>query len=148
MNETQKTKLYQTICEESPDAIIFADRQSLIRTWNKGAELLFGYSAEEAIGQSLDLIIPENLRQRHNDGYAATMKSGHSKYGHELLSVPAVHKDGRRMFCDFSIVMVKDDEGKPLGVASIMRETSAQKAREKELRDRIKELEAKNETQS
>lgn len=143
MDETQKTKIYQTICEEAPDAILFADRQSVIRTWNKGAELMFGYSAEEVIGESLDLIIPENLRQRHNDGYAATMKSGHSKYGYDLLSVPAVHKDGRRLFCDFSIVMVKDDEDKPLGVASIMRDTTAQKAREKELRERIKELETK-----
>ncbi len=143
MNELQKTELYRTICEEAPDAILFADQQSIIRTWNKGAELMFGYSAEEAIGQSLDLIIPENLRQRHNDGYAATMKSGHSKYGHELLSVPAVHKDGRRLFCDFSIVMIKADDGEMLGVASIMRDTTAQKTREKELRERIKEFEAK-----
>lgn len=148
MNETQKTKLYQTICEEAPDAILFADQQSLIRSWNKGAELLFGYSAEETIGESLDLIIPENLRQRHNDGYAATMQSGHSKYGHELLSVPAVHKDGRRLFCDFSIVMIKNDDDELLGIASIMRDTTTQKAREKELRGRIKELEAKDETQS
>ncbi|SHJ95373.1 PAS domain S-box-containing protein [Malonomonas rubra DSM 5091] len=143
MNKTQKTKIYQAICEEAPDAILFADRQSVIRTWNKGAELMFGYSAEEVIGESLDLIIPENLRQRHNDGYAATMKSGHSKYGHDLLSVPAVHKDGRRLFCDFSIVMVKNDDGEMLGIASIMRDTTAQKAREKELRERIKELETK-----
>ncbi len=143
MNETKKMKIYQTICEEAPDAILFADQQSRIQTWNKGAELMFGYSAKEAIGRSLDLIIPENLRQRHNDGYAATMKSGHSKYDHDLLSVPAVHKDGRRLFCDFSIVMVKDDEDKPLGIASIMRDTTAQKARDKELRERVKELETK-----
>lgn len=136
--------LYRQIATLARDAILFADEQGLIRTWNKGAEAIFGYSAAEALGQSLELIIPENLRQRHNEGYAATIQSGHSKYGSDLLSVPAVHKDGHRLFCDFSIVMIKDDAGKMLGVASIMRDTTAQKAREKEMREKIKSLEPKD----
>ncbi len=143
MDATEKIELYRTICEEAADAILFADQKGFIQAWNKGAEALFGYSTEEALGQTLELIIPDNLRQRHNDGYAATMQSGHSKYSSDLLSVPALHKDGRRLFCDFSIVMIKDDAGEMCGVAAIMRDTTAQKAREKELRERIKELEAK-----
>ncbi len=141
MNDTQKIELYRTICEEAADAILFADQKGIIQAWNRGAEVLFGYSSEEALGQTLELIIPDNLRQRHNDGYAATMQSGHSKYGNDLLSVPAIHKDGHRLFCDFSIVMIKGDDGEMLGIASIMRDTTAQKTREKELRERIKELE-------
>jgi len=134
--------LHQQIVSLAPDAILFADQDGIIQLWNQGAEKIFGYSAHEAIGQPLDLIIPEKLRQRHNDGFAATMQTGHSKYGDQLLSVPAHHKDGHRLFCDFSIVMVKADDGEMLGVASVMRDTTEQKGREKELRERIKELEA------
>ncbi len=141
MTNELKLQIYTAICEESADAILFADQNGNIQFWNKGAETIFGYSAAEAIGQSLELIIPEKLRQRHNDGYHSVMASGTTKYGSDLLSVPAQHKDGSRLFSDFSIVMIKDDSGKMQGVAAIMRDATAQKAKEKELKERIKELE-------
>jgi len=134
--------IYQQLVDHAPDAILFADCEGIIRLWNAGAEATFGYSAAEAVGQSLDLIIPEKLRQRHWDGYHQVMSSGQSKYGSQLLSVPALHKEAeKRIFSDFSIVMVKDDAGQLLGIAAVMRDSTAQKAKEKELRERIKELE-------
>lgn len=134
--------IYKDILEQAPDAILYADREGIIRLWNRGAELVFGFSAAEAIGQSLDLIIPERLRGRHWEGYFKVMETGVSRYGTELLSVPALHRDGRQLSCAFSIVMIKDDEGKPLAVASIMRDVTAAFEREKALNKRIAELEA------
>jgi len=135
-------KLSQQIVENAPDAILFADREGIIRLWNRGCELVFGFSAEEAIGQSLDLIIPERLQGRHWEGYHRVMETGITRYGTELLSVPAQHKDGRQLSCAFSIVMLKDDDGKLLGVASIMRDNTAAFERDKAQRKRIAELEA------
>src|SRR5450631_4277802 len=86
--------LNSTIVAESCDAIMYSDRSGIIRLWNSGAERMFGYSAEEALGQSLDLIIPENLRGRHWDGYYRVMESGSSRYSSEMLSAPALRKDG------------------------------------------------------
>ena len=137
-----KTRIYRDIVEQAPDGILFADREGIIRLWNQGAERIFGYSAEEALGQDLDLIIPEQLQQRHWDGYHQVMAEGQSKYGTQLLSVPAKHKDGRKMFSDFSIVMLRDETGQVEGVAAILRDSTEQKAKEKEMRERIKELEA------
>lgn len=131
-----------TIVTASNDAIMFADREGIIRLWNSGAERMFGFSAEEALGQSLDLIIPENLRGRHWDGYHLVMQSGSSRYSTDLLSAPALHKNGSRISTEFSMVMVKDKEGKMLGVAAIIRDVSARWQREKELKERIKALEA------
>ena len=135
--------LYRTILEQAPDAILYADREGIIRLWNRGAALVFGFTAEEAIGQSLDLIIPERLRGRHWEGYFKVMETGESRYGTELLTVPALHRDGRQLSCAFSIVMLKDDQGKPLGVASIMRDGTAAFDREKALKSKVAELEAK-----
>ena len=142
MNTELKQQVYATICEDSPDAILFADRKGKIQFWNKGAEVIFGYTPAEAIGQSLELIIPEKLQQRHNEGYDGVMASGATKYGSDLLSVPALHKDGTRLFSDFSIVMVKDDSGKMLGIAAIMRDSTAQKAKEKALKEQLQKLES------
>ena len=142
MDTTLKQHVFATICEDSSDAILFADQDGNIQFWNRGAEATFGFSAAEALGQSLELIIPEKLQQRHNEGYHGVMGSGKTKYGSDLLSVPAQHKDGRRLFSDFSIVMVKDNDGKMLGVAAIMRDSTAQKAKEKTLKERLQELES------
>lgn len=136
-----KQKICSTLCEETPDAVLFADREGIIRMWNAGAERLFGHSAAEAVGQSLELIIPENLRARHDAGYCKVMASGESRYGSELLSVPARHKNGERLFSDFSITLIRED-GEVLGIAAIMRDATAQKKKEKELKERLKVLEA------
>jgi PAS domain S-box-containing protein len=130
------------IVQESGDAIMFSDRQGIIRLWNRGAEQMFGYAATEALGQSLDLIIPENLRGRHWDGYYRVMESGESRYSTEMLSAPALRKDGTRISTEFSMVMVKGDDGKVLGVAAVIRDVSARWQKEKNLRERVRELEA------
>jgi len=133
--------LYSTIIAASSDAIMFSDREGIIRIWNSGAERMFGFSSDEALGQSLDLIIPENLRGRHWDGYHRVMQSGSSRYSTDLLSAPALRKDGTRLSTEFSMVMVKDDNGAMVGVAAIIRDVSARWQREKELKERIKALE-------
>ena len=130
------------IVAASSDAIMFSDRDGIIRLWNSGAEKMFGFSSAEALGQSLDLIIPENLRGRHWDGYGRVMESGTSRYSTDLLSAPALKKDGTRISTEFSMVMVKDDAGRMLGVAAIIRDVTARWQREKELKERLKALEA------
>ena len=141
MSNLDVTCLSEQILTLAPDAIMFADRDGVIRLWNQGAERIFGCSAEKAIGQSLDLIIPEKLRERHWEGYHKTMATGETRYGTEMLAVPALHQNGSRMSTEFSIVLLQDDDGKPLGVAAIMRDITERRNQEKELRDRLAELE-------
>ncbi len=141
MTSFDNTTLSQQILTLAPDAILFADRDGIIRLWNQGAERIFGRTAKEAIGQSLDLIIPEKLRERHWAGYHKTMATGETRYGTEMLAVPAMHQNGTKMSTEFSIVLLSDDNGKPLGVAAIMRDITERRQQEKELRDRLAELE-------
>ena len=137
--------LYQQIVEKAADAIIFADQEGKIRIWNSGAEVIFGYSAEEALGQSLDLIVPEKLRQRHWEGYRKVMATGASKYGKELLAVPATRRDGSRISVEFTIILQKDSAGEPLGTAAIMRDVTKRWQKEKDLKKRLAELEERKE---
>jgi PAS domain S-box-containing protein len=141
MKEALSADLYREIIEQAPDAILLSDREGHIRLWNRGCELVFGYSDTEALGQSLDIVIPEKLRARHWEGYFKVMETGESAYGTKLLTVPALHKDGHQLSCAFSIVLLKDDSGKPAGVASIMRDMTDVWTREKALKERIAELE-------
>lgn len=127
-----------SIVTQAPDAILAADASGVIQFWNHGAERIFSISADMAIGQSLDLIIPQNLRQRHWEGWAKVMMSGKSRYGEdELLRVPAIRENGDRFSCEFSIIMLKDNEGKLSGVAAILRDVSEQWQREKNLRTEL-----------
>jgi PAS domain S-box-containing protein len=120
------------------DAIVQADAEGVIRFWNHGATRIFGFAASEALGRSLDIIIPEGLRARHWQGYRATMHSGLSRYGDsQVLSVPAVRKDGARVSVEFTIVPFTDDAGRMTGIAAIMRDITA---RFDELRALRKEL--------
>jgi PAS domain S-box-containing protein len=136
--------LHRQIVEGSPDAIILGDGEGIIRLWNAGAETIFGFTAAEAIGQSMDLIIPERLRGRHWDGYRKVMVTGTSRYGHgDLLAVPAVRKDGSTISVEFTIQMLKDDAGRITGLVAILRDVTKRFQREKELARRLKELEAK-----
>ncbi len=136
--------VYRQIVEGSPDAIILGDREGTIRLWNAGAETVFGFTAEEAIGRSMDLIIPERLRGRHWDGYHRTMATGVSRYGAgDLLAVPAVRKDGTSISIEFTIQMLKDAGGHILGPVAILRDVTKRVQRDKELGRRLKELEAK-----
>lgn len=126
------------IAAQAPDAILAADAEGIIRFWNHGAERIFTVPAAAAIGRSLDLIIPENLRQRHWEGWGGVMRTGTSRYGEDqLLRVPALRGDGSRFSAEFSIVMLKDAAGRIEGVAAILRDVSEQREREKRLMDEL-----------
>ena len=142
MNENDKNTLCRQIVETVGDAVIFADRDGIIRLWNRAAEGIFGYTEKEAIGQSLDLIIPERQRELHWKGYGKAMLNGITKYGSETLSVPAVTKDGERISIEFTINLLRDGDGKVLGPVAVVRDVTARWIREKELRQRLAFLEA------
>lgn len=131
------------IVRDAADAMVVADRDGVIRLWNAGAERLFGFTAAEAIGQSLDLIIPPNLRVRHWDGYRRVMATGESRYGHgDVLAVPGVGKDGVRRSLEFTLVALHDpDDGRMTGIAAILRDVTRRFEEVKALRRRIAELE-------
>ena len=131
----------QQIVDRAADAIIFADKEGIIRLWNLGAETIFGYSANEALGKSLDLIIPVKLRERHWQGYGKVMEKGITRYGSELLAVPAIRNDSRRISVEFTIVLLNDDTGKPMGTAAIIRDITERWRKDKELKKRLAELE-------
>jgi PAS domain S-box-containing protein len=127
----------QAIVARTADAILVADSSGIIRLWNQGAQRIFGLPAAAAIGQSLDLIIPEALRARHWEGWDKVMRSGESRYGTEMLRVPAIRGDGSRFSAEFTIVMLKDDTGKVTAVAAILRDVSQQWEREKKLQAQL-----------
>lgn len=131
-------RFYRTLVRGAPDAIIYADSLGVIAFWNKGAERIFGFSEADAIGKSLDIIIPENLRQRHWKGFAETVRTGKTRYGAgDVLAVPALRKDGSRISIEFTILPFSDQAGRILGMAAILREVTK---RFKELKALRKEL--------
>ena len=135
--------LCESIVEQSPIAIIVGDREGIVRLWNAGAQTMLGWSAEEALGKSMDMIIPEKHRPRHWEGYDRVMGTGVTKYGRNLLAVPALTKDGRRISVEFNVVLLKDAEGRVLGIAATMQDVTARWERDKTLRAQVAELEAK-----
>ena len=135
--------LLKQMVENAPDAILVSDKEGIILFWNAGAELMFGHTVTEAVGQSLDLIIPENLRARHWEGYWRVMATGETKYKTGLLSSPGIRKDGSRISLEFSMVLLRDETGAIVGVGSIMRDVTERWKKEKELKDRLSACEAK-----
>ena len=127
----------------APDAIIISDRVGTIIFWNSGAEQMFGHTSAETVGQSLDLIIPENLRGRHWEGYNRVIASGETKYKTGLLSSPGIRKDGSRISLEFSMVLLHDEAGQLQGCASIMRDVTERWKKENELKERLAVCEAK-----
>ncbi len=135
--------LCQRIAEDTQVAIVFADRDGIVRFWNSGAEGMFGYRAEEVLGQTLDLIVPERHRARHWEGYRSVMATGVTKYGRELLAVPAVTKDGRRISVEFSIALLRAPTGELLGAAAFLQDVTERWQKQKEMKERLAALEAK-----
>jgi PAS domain S-box-containing protein len=118
-------RFYRTLVREAPDAIVYADAEGLIGFWNKAAERIFGFSEAEALGKSLDMIIPEGLRKRHWDGYEETVRTGKTQYGAgDVLAVPTLRKDGARISIEFTIVPFVDRAGRILGIAAILRDVT------------------------
>ena len=141
MTDDTSDQLCRLIAEGVPDAVIFADLEGIIRFWSPGAERIFGFSPAEALGQSLDLIIPENLRARHWQGYRRVMETGTTHYGTKLLSAPALRADGGRISTEFSMALVRNDAGAMAGSGAVVRDVSERWLKEKELKERLAELE-------
>jgi len=140
-----KEWLCQNIVEQTQFAVIFSNPEGVIELWNAGAEAMFGYRAEEAVGRSLDIIVPERQRARHWEGYAKVMASGITKYGREMLAVPAMRKDGTRISIEFTIVLPRSAAGEILGAAAIMQDVTARWQKQKQLKERLAALEVKQE---
>lgn len=104
------------------DAVVIADRAGIIRMWNSAAERLFGWSAADALGQPLSMIVPERLRARHDAGYERVMQTGETAYGDRLLQVPAQRRDGQPLSIAFTISLLHDHLRLPVGVAAIVRD--------------------------
>lgn len=124
------------------DAIVIADREGRVVLWNGGAEKLFGYSAAEAMGESLDLVIPERFRARHWAGFRATMDTGHTRHAGAVLQVPASHKDGRRLSIAFTVALLTGADGRVTGIGAILRDDTARWQAERELRARLSAAES------
>lgn len=133
---------YEQLVSAIGDAVIISDANGAITLWNPAAERMFGYTQAEAMGQSLDLIIPERLRGRHWEGYDKTMATGITRYGHDLLKVPAVDKSGKSMSIAFTVALLHGDDGKISGIVAIIRDETVRFQEERALRKRITELEA------
>ena len=138
MNPDVPDEIAKALLGSESDSIIATDREGRISFWNPGSERIFGFSAAEAVGQSLDLIIPENLRARHWSGYRRVMQTGSSVYGRgDLLSVPALTKDGQRISAEFTIVMLRNGQGELTGMVAVLRDVSQRFAEVRELKRRL-----------
>ncbi len=124
------------------DAVIVADAHEKIVLWNAAASRIFGYSEEEALGNTLDLIVPERQRQRHNEGYSKSMETGTTRYGTSLLKVPAKHKDGHTLSIAFTVGMLFDTNNQAYGVAAVIRDETQGFAEERALKKRLSDLES------
>lgn len=124
------------------DAVMVCNSQGSITLWNQAAQRMFGFSEAEALGQSLDLIIPARQQKRHWDGYHQTMKTGITKYGNDMLKVPALHKDGRTLSIAFTVSLIHAADGTVDGIAAVVRDETARFAQDRETRKRMSELEA------
>lgn len=123
--ESTLAEFGRSLIENGPDAVIYADAEGVIRFWNMGAERVFGFTASEALGRSLDIIIPERLRQRHWDGFHQVMAGGQSKYGaKDLLSVPALTRSGETISIQFTVTAIHDAEGRITGIAAVLRDVT------------------------
>ena len=125
------------------DAVIVADAHEKIVLWNAAATRIFGYSEEEALGNTLDLIVPERQRQKHNEGYSKSMETGTTRYGTSLLKVPAKHKDGSTLSIAFTVGMLFDDKHQANGVAAVIRDETERFAEERALKKRLSDLEGR-----
>ncbi|MBS0444378.1 MAG: PAS domain-containing protein [Proteobacteria bacterium] len=124
------------------DAIVVSDAHGAITAWNPAAERIFGYTAAEAMGRSLDIIIPERLRKRHWDGYEQSMATGETRYGTTVLKVPAVNKAGDALSIAFTVGMLYSEDRKVTGIVAAIRDETARFNEERALRKRLAELEA------
>lgn len=118
--------LFRGIVEQASDAMIFADREGLIGIWNRGAERIFGHTGPEALGLSLDIIIPERFRRAHWDGFNKAIETGHEKYAGQVMKTRSMHKDGNRLYVEMSFSLIRNAKGIVVGSLAIARDCTAQ----------------------
>ena len=135
--------LFQAIVEQTPDAVIYADREGTIRLWNRGAEAVFGFAAGEVLGRSLDLVIPERMREAHWTAMNRAIDEGRVRGGSRVRTTRSLHKDGRRLYVDLSFSLIVDAAGGVLGAVAVGRDCTERYLAEKALRERLALLEAR-----
>lgn len=140
-NASVDSRVFQAIVEQCTDAVIFSDREGTIRIWNRGAEQVFGFAAAEALGRSLDIIIPERLRAAHWEGFRRAAEAGRTKYAGKAMTTRAVHKDGSTLYVDLSFGLVDGAGGGLAGVFAIGRDGTERYLADRNLRARVRELE-------
>lgn len=133
---------YHALVEAIGDGIVVCDANGTITYWNRGAEHMFGFTKAEAEGASLDIIIPEKHRKTHWAGYRVTMASGVTKYGNDVLRVPAITKSGANISIAFSVALLFGPDGKVTSIASVMRDETDKFLKDRALKKRVTELEA------
>ncbi|HEX2827581.1 MAG TPA: PAS domain S-box protein [Burkholderiales bacterium] len=138
----QNDALNAALVAQSPDAIILSDREGNIEVWNAAAERIFGHRADEVLGRSLDVIIPERLRAAHWAGFDAALASGREKYAGRVLTTRSMHKDGSKLYVDLAFALIRDAAGAVTGVVATARDCTARYEEERALRARVAQLEA------
>ncbi|MCY7371891.1 MAG: PAS domain S-box protein [Polaromonas sp.] len=134
---------FKQLVEAVGDAIVVSGADGAITLWNPAAERMFGHSESEALGQSLDLIVPQRQQQRHWDGYHKTMATGITRYGSDVLRVPAVHKDGHMLSIAFTVALLHSADRKVSAIVAVIRDESARFTQERELKKRLTDLESR-----
>ena len=132
---------FESFIQAAGDAIVAVGSDGKIILWNPAAERIFGFTTTDAVGQSLDLIIPERFRERHWEGFRQVMLSGQTRYGTDVLRVPALHKDGRPLSIAFTVALLKSPDSQSFTIAAIVRDETQRWNEERELRSRLAELE-------
>ena len=135
---------FEQLANVMGDGVVISDAKGDIIFWNAAAQRIFGYSSGEALGKSLDIITPERFRERHWDGYKKSMETGTTRYGTTLLTVPALHKEGKPLSIAFTVAMLTDSSGKVTGIAAVVRDDTERFQNDRVLKKRIAELEAKS----
>ncbi|QWE25170.1 PAS domain S-box protein [Polynucleobacter sp. AP-Elch-400A-B2] len=128
---------FKTLVTQMGEAVIISDRDEKILFWNASAERIFGFTPDEALGKTLSIITPERFRERHSKGYFHTIQTGQTKYGHTLLRVPAVHKDGRSISIAFSVSMLFDEQKQAIAIAAIIRDETERFQEERQLKAKL-----------
>jgi PAS domain S-box-containing protein len=141
LTETIEPGLAEAIVAQTPDAIVFADREGVIRLWNRGAEVLFGFAASEVVGASLDIIIPERFRAAHWSGFRRAVAAGQVRHGARVRTTRALHRFGHKLYVELSFALVHDASGAVIGSVAVGRDCSDRFLAEKAMRERLAELE-------
>ena len=135
---------FEQLANVMGNGVVISDAKGDIVFWNSAAERIFGYTAGEALGKSLDIITPERFRERHWDGYKKSMETGTTRYGSTLLTVPALHKEGKALSIAFTVAMLTDEDGNVEGIAAVVRDDTERFQSDRALKKRLAELEVKS----